>query len=166
MASLITRLQHKLPPSLMRFLFNIWPPFRGAKIKVDYISPDYRIFKASMKLGLFNRNNLGTHFGGSLFAMTDPFFPVLLTKNLGYEYVVWDKAAKIEFKKPGRGLVTAHFEMSEKEIADIRAVVDRLGRYVFERSVDVLNKQNEVIATITKTIHVKTRQVEKMKLSA
>lgn len=166
MANLMTRLQHKLPPGLMRFLFNLWPPFRGAKIKVDYISPDYRIFKTSMKLGLLNRNNLGVHFGGSLFAMTDPFFLVILTKNLGYHYVVWDKAATIEFKKPGRGLVSAHCEMSQQEITDIRARVDQSGKYVFDRSVDVLNTKNEVVATITKTIYVKTKHIKKMKLSA
>lgn len=155
---LLTKMMERLPIKVIRSLFNYWPPFRGAKIKVTHISPDYRVFKTSLKLGLLNRNYVGVHFGGSLFAMTDPFFMLILSKNLGNQYIVWDKAAKIEFKKPGRGTIRAHCEFSEHEIAMVRQEVDQAGKYIFDRTVDLLNEQDEIVATITKTLYVRLKR--------
>lgn len=156
--SFFQRLSNKLPISVIRFLFNIWPPFRGAGIKVNHIAPDFCSFDVSMKLGMFNRNYAGVHFGGSLFAMKDPCYVIILTKNLGMDYIVWDKAAKIEFKKPGRGKVHANCSMTKEEINLVREETDRSGKYIFDRSIDLFNDSNEVIATITKTLYVRKLQ--------
>lgn len=135
----------------------MWPPFRGAGIKVTYISPDYRTFKVALKLGLLNRNYVGVHYGGSIFSMVDPFFMIILNKKLGNKYIIWDKAARIEYKKPGKGTIKACCAFSEKEIANIRDEADRIGKFVFDRSVDILNEQDEVVATVIKTIYVKRK---------
>src|SRR5258705_4322458 len=87
----------------MRRLFNFWPPFRGAGIRVREIAPDFSHCTVELRMGLLNRNYVGTHFGGSLFAMADPFFMVLLMKRLGREYVVWDKSRTVRFPKAPRG---------------------------------------------------------------
>lgn len=157
-ANLFKRILDKLPISIIRHVFNFWPPFRGARIKVNYITKDYRIFKASMKLGLLNRNYIGVHYGGSLFSMADPFFLIILIKNLGNQYIVWDKAAKIEFKKPGRGTVSAHFEFSENELSEIRNEANRSGKYIFDRSVNIIDENNEIVAIVTKTMYVRLKQ--------
>lgn len=159
--TLFKRIIDRLPVSAIRLIFNLWPPFRGARIKVNYISKDYRIFKVSMKLGLLNRNYLGVHFGGSLFAMSDAFFIIILIRNLGNKYIVWDKAAKIEYKKPGRGTISACFEMSENEILDIRKEADRAGKYIFDRSVDLYDENNEIVATVTKTMYVRAKHSQR-----
>lgn len=157
-SSLFYRVANKLPSHVIRYLFNLWPPFRGAGIKVKHISRDFRKFDVSMKLKLLNRNSAGVHFGGSLFGMTDPFYVVMLTKNLGDQYIVWDKAGKIDFKKPGRGTIKASCFLTEEEIDLIRDETNRLGKYIFDRSVDLFNEKNEVIATIVKTIYVRRRE--------
>jgi acyl-coenzyme A thioesterase PaaI-like protein len=151
------RVVDQLPTSVVRLIFNCWPPFRGAGIKVTRISPDYRLFEVSLKLKLLNRNYVGVHFGGSLFSMADPFYMIMLTKNLGNEYIVWDKAAKIEFKKPGRGNIHATFILTDEELKHIKNEADRMGKYIFDRTVDLLNHQNEVIATVTKTLYVRKK---------
>ena len=82
----------------MRRLFNWWPPYRGAGIRVREISPDFRTATVELRMKLLNRNYVGTHFGGSLFAMTDPFFMIMMMKNLGPEYLVWDKQGTVRFQ--------------------------------------------------------------------
>ena len=149
----------KLPIKVIRFIFNCWPPFRGAGIKVNDISPDYRSFDVSMKLKLLNRNYAGVHFGGSLFSMTDPFHMVMLSKNLGNQYIVWDKAAKIDFKKPGRGTIRAKCSITKEEIEAIKNQAEQFGKYIFDRTVDLFNDKNEVVATITKTLYVRKRDM-------
>ena len=95
----------KVPPALFRRAINLWPPFLGAGIKVTRVSADYREIEVTLKLGLTNRNYFGTQFGGSLFAMTDPFFALMMLRNLGPDYVVWDKEALTVVKKLPEGLV-------------------------------------------------------------
>ena len=51
--------------SLRRSL-NTYGPYLGAAVKVDYIAKDLREIRVSMRLRWFNKNAVGTHFGGSL----------------------------------------------------------------------------------------------------
>ncbi|MBK9703668.1 MAG: DUF4442 domain-containing protein [Betaproteobacteria bacterium] len=90
---------------------NLWPPFLGAGIKVTRLSADYREIDVRLDLRLLNRNYVGTQFGGSLYAMTDPFFMLMMLHNLGPDYVVWDKAGAVRYVKPGRGAVHARFRL-------------------------------------------------------
>lgn len=156
-AELLRKNAHRVPVGLLRQLANWWSPFRGAGIKIVQVSPDYREMRVRMKLTWRNRNYVGTHFGGSLYAMTDPFYMMMLINNLGRNYVVWDKAACIEFVKPGRGIVQAHFVFSEQEIEEIRARADELGKYVFDKPVDVVDEAGDVVAAVRKTLYVRRR---------
>ena len=92
-----------MQPKYLKLLLNIYPPYLGAGIRVVQISGDFREVIVAMKLRWYNRNYVGTHFGGSLSAMTDPFFMLMLLNILGNDYIVWDQAARIQFLRPGRG---------------------------------------------------------------
>jgi len=107
----------------MRLLMNCWPPFAGAGIRVKRWQADWKGIDVEMRLRRWNVNYVGTHYGGSLYSMTDPFFMLMLIENLGPQYVVWDKAASIRFRAPGRGTVSASFRLSDEELEDIRAAV-------------------------------------------
>jgi len=146
-----------MPVKLLMFIGNLWAPFRGAGIKIVKVSDDYRLMEVEMKLKWSNKNYVGTHFGGSMYAMTDPFYMMMLINILGPQYVVWDKAAKIEFKKPGKGTIRVRFELGEEEILAIKEKADDLGKYVFDKSVDIKNESDEVIATVVKTLYVRRR---------
>jgi hypothetical protein len=106
-----------------RALLNIWPPFLGAGIHIRRLAADWKEIDVEMKLRWWNANYVGTHYGGSLYSMADPFFMVMLIENLGNDYIVWDKAASIRFKKPGRGKMTASFRLSEEQIQEIKFAV-------------------------------------------
>ena len=108
----------------LRLFLNTYLPFLGAGIRVDHISDDFLAIDVRMPLYRGNKNYVGTHFGGSLYTMTDPFFMVMLMENLGKDYIVWDKAANIDFIAPGRGTVKAHFRLSEEEIERVRLAAE------------------------------------------
>ena len=111
-----------------------------------------------MKLRFYNRNYVGTHFGGSLFAMTDPFFMILMMKNLGPDYVVWDKQGTVRFLKPARGTVTARFTLPEERVAE--AVRATAGGDKFEPvfRVDIVDQDNVTVADVEKTLYIRRKK--------
>ena len=111
----------RVSANLFRRVMNIWPPFRGAGIHVSRIADDWSHVRVELRAKLLNRNFVGTHFGGSLFAMTDPFHMLMLLHQLGDDYVVWDQASEIEFLQPGRGTVSAEIAIPPAELAALRA---------------------------------------------
>jgi acyl-coenzyme A thioesterase PaaI-like protein len=143
----------------MRMLFNVWPPFRGAGIRVREIAPDFSRCVVELRMGLLNRNYVGTHFGGSLFAMTDPFFMILMMKSLGPEYVVWDKAGSVRFLKPARGTVTARFEMPGERVAEARSMAEGGAKFEPTFRVEIVDAAGVVVADVEKTLHIRKKQI-------
>lgn len=144
-------------PFLMKFLMNLYPPFIGAGIRTVYVSPDFQTIRVRMKMRWYNRNYVGVHFGGSLYAMTDPFFMLILMQKLGWEYIVWDKGASIDFVKPGLTAVTAEFNIDSATIKDIKKKAQK-DKYLPEFSVNVLDEHGNVIAMVNKILYVKKKQ--------
>ncbi len=144
-------------PGLRRWI-NFWPPFLGAGIRITHIALDMKAVDVEMKLRFWNANYVGTHFGGSLFAMTDPFFMLMLMANLGRDYIVWDKAASIRYRKPGKGRVRAEFRLSDSQLDDIREKLNTLPKYEPVFSVEVKDEAGVVIAEVEKLLHVRKKQ--------
>ena len=147
----------KLGAGSLRLLMNLWPPFIGAGIHVEHLASDYLEARVRMRLGLLNRNYMGTHFGGSLFAMTDPFFALLVMHRLGRDYVVWDKASRIDYRLPGRGTVRAIFRITPEQVEEIRRATAGGDKHEPVFTVDVTNRQGEVVATVEKTLYVRRK---------
>ena len=147
-------MNRKLQRLMLRWI-NIWPPFLGAGIRVLWRSN--RDVDVEMKLRSWNRNYVGTHYGGSLYSMTDPFYMLMLMENLGRDYIVWDKAASIRFRKPGKGKVKAEFRLSDAQIDDIRDKLAAQEKYEPTFSVEVKDEGGEVVAEVQKVLHVRRK---------
>ena len=147
----------------LRRAVNLWPPFLGAGIRVTHVAPDMKAVDVEMKLRWWNANYVGTHFGGSLFAMTDAFYMLMLMANLGRDYIVWDKAANIRYRKPGKSTVRAEFRLTDAQLEDIREKLKTLPKYEPTFTVEVKDEQGTVIAEIQKLLHVKRRDAESVK---
>lgn len=104
----------------MRWKMNLFPAYRGVGARVDYIAADYREVRIRLPLSWRTRNYVGTIFGGSLYGAVDPVYMIMLLKILGPDYIVWDKAATIRFRKPGRGTLYATFVIEEAEVQAIK----------------------------------------------
>jgi uncharacterized protein DUF4442 len=143
--------------TLKRFI-RFYPPFLGAGIRVQHISEDLRTIEVHMPLRFWNKNYVGTHFGGSLYTMCDPFFMLILINNLGPDYVVWDKAATIRFKKPGKGMVKAVFHIPSERIEEIRAQADARGKIEPQFQTVVTDADGNVIAEVDKLLYVRKKK--------
>jgi uncharacterized protein DUF4442 len=141
----------------MRMLMNIWAPFLGAGIRVKRLGPDWKEIDVEMKLRWWNANYVGTHYGGSLYSMTDPFFMIMLIENLGKDYIVWDKSASIRFKKPGRGTVSARFRLSEQQIEEIKQALKTQEKIERVFMVEVRDESGSVIAEVEKLLHIRRK---------
>ncbi|MBT3337504.1 MAG: DUF4442 domain-containing protein [Anaerolineae bacterium] len=141
----------------LKLILNIYPPYLGAGIRVRHISEDYREVLVSMKLRWYNRNYVGTHFGGSLSAMTDPFFMLMLLNILGDEYIVWDQAARIEFIRPGRGRVVARFHLSQEQIDEIHVQTQSGAVFRPEYEVEILDEDGQVVAQVAKQEYIRKK---------
>ena len=133
-------------------LINFYPPLLGAGIRSRSI--DERTIHVEMKLTALNRNIVGVHFGGSLYSMCDPWFMLILMRVLGPDYIVWDKAANIQFVSPGRGTMKAVFQIPQERVNEIRSVADRGEKNEPIFSVDVLDEQGQVVAHVEKLLYV------------
>jgi acyl-coenzyme A thioesterase PaaI-like protein len=142
---------------LLRFGMNLWPPFRGAGIRVRRIAPDYREVLVELRLGWFNRNYIGTHFGGSLYAMTDPFYMLMLIHILGRDYVVSHAGGAIDYIAPAEGTVRARFALDDAAIADIKANTAGGGKYLPQFSAEISNAAGEVVARVRHTLYIRRK---------
>lgn len=140
------------------FLWNYWPPFWGTGIHIDSVSPDFLFVRVCLKWRLWTRNYVGTQFGGSIYAMTDAFYMVMLLQNLGPDYIVWDKAATVRFRKPGRSTLIAEFSLTCDDILAIQKRLAAESKMDWERDVIVKNLAGETIAEIHKVLSIRKKE--------
>ncbi|MBL7479272.1 DUF4442 domain-containing protein [Legionella bononiensis] len=139
---------------LMRF----WPPFWGAGISVKSFNKDMSCIEVQMKMRFWNKNYVGTHYGGSLYSMTDPFYMLMLMNLLGKNYIVWDKSASIRYKIPARGTVFAKFELTEEQIERFKQEIEQTNKIEPEFIIEVKNTDGDVITVVKKVIHISKKQ--------
>ncbi|MFC3549983.1 DUF4442 domain-containing protein [Lysobacter cavernae] len=143
--------------SALRHGLNLWPPFLFSGVHVAQIADDYSRARVELRMRPWNRNYVGTHFGGSLFAMTDPFWMLLTMNALGRDYFVWDKAGEIEFVKPGRGTVHADFALSPGALDELRASTADGEKALRWFDTDVIDRDGDVVARVRKQLYVRRK---------
>lgn len=141
----------------LRHLLNFWPPFLFNGIRVREVSEDWSEARVTLKLRPWNRNYVGTQFGGNLFAMTDPFWMLLTMHRLGRDYYVWDKAGAIEFIAPGRSDVHAHFQLLPDTVEALRAEAADGGKVLRWFEVDVTDNDGGLVARVRKQLYVRRK---------
>ncbi len=143
---------------LRRWMFYRYGCYRGTGGRLKYVAPDWREVRLEIPLSWRTRNYVGTIFGGSMYGAVDPIYMLMLINRLGPRYVVWDKAARIEFKKPGRSKLLARFTLPDEEIAEIQSALERQRSLDRCYSVDLIDGAGVVCATVEKVIYIRRRQ--------
>jgi len=146
-------------PKFLRLIrrVNLYPPYLGMGISVRAMSADFTRFEVQLKARWYNRNLFGTHFGGSLYSMADPFYVFIVTMNLGSGYVVWDKAAGIDFLRPARGTIVGVFEIDRERLEQMRQEVDLAGKGVYRFETDLKDEAGQAVARVRKDVHVRVK---------
>ena len=142
----------------LRRIINLWPPFRFTGIHATRIAADFSEAEVELRERWYNRNYVGTHFGGSLFAMTDPWFMLMLMQRLGRDYRVWDQSASIEFVSPGRGTVKARFVLGDDQITRIINSTADGQKHLPSFQADVIDETGLLVARVNKTVYVRRKK--------
>lgn len=143
---------------LDRIKFNFFPAYRGTGARVVYIADDYREIRIKIPLSWRTRNYVGTIYGGSMYAGIDPIYMLMLIKNLGKDYVVWDKAAKIRFKRPGKETLFADFSIDENELVEIKNLLETSKSIDRVYNVELKDKNGKTHCVIEKTLYIARKQ--------
>jgi len=148
----------QLPRPLFRVVTGFYPAFLFSRTKIKSISPDWREMVVVIKRSLWNRNYVGTIFGGTLYAAADPFLMIMLIKILGIEdYIIWDKGAEIDFQKPGRSDITYHFKITESDLKRIDQGLKKNEKIIPEFLVQGVDENGEVCVSIKKKIYIRRK---------
>ncbi|HCA56823.1 MAG TPA: DUF4442 domain-containing protein [Blastocatellia bacterium] len=152
-----------LTSRMYRWGFNLFPAYRGTGGRVLYIASDWREVKIKLPLNWRTRNYVGTIFGGSIYGAIDPFYMLMLMHILGPGYTVWDKAANIRFRRPGKSVLFADFHLSDEEIVEIKNLADGAASIDRVYNVELKDRDGVVHAHIEKTLYIskKTNSREK-----
>jgi acyl-coenzyme A thioesterase PaaI-like protein len=150
----------KATPARLRRFMNLWPPFLFSGVRVETVAADWRHARVRLKLAWYNRNYVRTHFGGSLFAMTDPFWMILVMECLGRDYIVWDKAATIDFVAPGREDVFAEFVVDDQVLDELRAATANGDKCLRWFDTEVKTASGELVARVRKQLYVRRKRAD------
>jgi acyl-coenzyme A thioesterase PaaI-like protein len=150
-------MSESLKSKFLRWGFNLFPAYFSTGARITYISRDFREVVVKLPLSWQTRNIVGTIFGGSMYAAVDPVYMLMLIRNLGPDYVVWDRSACIDFKKPGRTALFARCHVDEDEIVTIRRELERVRHVDRTYHVDLVDEQGTVHASIEKVVYVRKK---------
>lgn len=156
---LVERMPESWSTRLTRWAFNVHPTYWSTGARVTYIADDWTEVHVRVPLSWRTRNYVGTLFGGAMYSAVDPFFMIMLIKILGPGYVVWDKAATIRFRRPGRSTLTARFVLDPAAIAELREELTRVSTLERVFSVELIDENGTVHAVVDKTLHIRRAEV-------
>ena len=158
------RVQKKQPESwetrLFRWGFNLFPAYWGTGGRVQYIAADWKEMLVALPLNRQTRNYVGTIFGGRMYGSIDPIYMLMLIKALGPDYIVWDKAATIRFRKPGKSTLYAHFVLSDEELETIRTLAAQNPSVDRVYPVELVDRQGVVHASFEKTLYIRRKDAK------
>ena len=135
-------------------MFNFFPAYRGTGGRLVYVADDFHEVMVKLPLNWRTRNYVGTIYGGSIYASIDPIYMLRLIHILGPEYIVWDKAAKIRFRKPGKDTLYVDFNLSHGEIDEIKRLADDAKSVDRIYDLELKDKAGVVHAQIEKTLYI------------
>ena len=145
-------------PMVSKFMINRYSPYRGAGIEIDQIDLANYYIRVKMPLTRKNQNIVGTHFGGSLYSMVDPFYMLILMHHLGSKYIVWDKAATINFLAPGRSTVYADIRLDANEINHVKELAENYAPVIRIYVVNIFDESGLRIAEVHKTLYIRRKK--------
>ncbi len=148
---------HRMRPWMLKGILNLYGPYLGAGVRIRHIDSEWRSAEVSLSLHWYNRNAVGTHFGGSLYSMVDPHVMLLLMQRLGTDYIVWDKTASIQFLRPGKGTVTCAIEVPDEAVEGIKQATENGAVHLPEFSLEVKDADSTVVARIHKQLYVRKK---------
>jgi hypothetical protein len=148
---------------IARWRFNTFPAYRGTGGRVTFIRHDFMEVRIKLPLWWRTRNYVGTIYGGSIYASVDPFYMMMLIRCLGPRYTVWDKAASVRFRRPGRSTLYATLQFDQTLVEGIRAELETTDKLDRHFTVELKDATGDVHAIVEKTVNVRWSKKQEAK---
>ena len=149
---------------LFKYGFNLSPMYRRSTARITEVTDDLMHIKIKLPISYKNRNYVNSIFGGSMFSAVDPIPMIQILNILGDDYVVWDKAAEIKFKRPGRENLYANFNCTPSEILNIKKRIENEQEIEVEKLTQLTNKNGDIVfCEVSKTIYIANKNFYKSK---
>ena len=150
---------------VLKYGMNLSPMYRRTTAKVIYISEDFKEIKIKLPFSYKNANYVNTIFGGSMFSAVDPFPMTQLMNLIGDEYVVWDKAAEIFFRRPAKEDLFADFIYTDEEIDEIKKKAQEQDEFEIIKSTKLTNKDKSIVyCEVRKRVYIADKAFFKEKI--
>lgn len=156
-------MQESLKTKLLRMQFNCIPCFFLTGAHLTYLADDLREIHLELPLSWMTRNYIGTIFGGSMFAATDPIYAIMLIKSLGSDYIVIDKAASIRFKKLGKDTLHVKCVLTQEELDEIKSLLETQPKIDRIYTIDLTTRSGEVCASVERTVNIRRKEIVRSK---
>ncbi len=137
---------------------NLWTPLLFSGIQITHLSEDYTHCRARLRDWRITKNSHGSQFGGSLFALTDPIYAMMLNCIFGQTHYVWDKSAEIEFVKPGYGAVYLDCSIDAYTVEHIKNATANGEKYLPDFTVRLFDEAGDTIALVKRTIYLRLKK--------
>ncbi|MET0811502.1 MAG: DUF4442 domain-containing protein [Microbacterium sp.] len=148
----------RITPRRLAIGMSLWAPNLWSGIRIRRFADDWTSATVELHVNLITRNYVKTAFGGSMSAMTDPYFFMLVMHQLGRDYVVWDTRGEIEFLKPGRGVLTARFSVTPEKAQELRERA-RGGAKVLEWfETEITDASGDTVARVRREVYVREKK--------
>ncbi len=151
-----SRIFRGMSPKAFRRAMRFFPAIRNTGVIVDHISDDWYHWELRLPMSMKTRNYVGTHFGGTLYSSMDPHIMLAWMHILGPDFIVWDKAGSVRFRKPGKGTLRSAFTLSAEDEAEVRALA-RGAKLDKTYKLAWTDAQGDVVAEVEKVVHFQAR---------
>ncbi len=148
-------MSESLRTRLARWGFNLFPAYVGTGARITHIRADWRHVRVRLPLSWRTRNYVGTIFGGSMYGAVDPLYMIMLMKTLGDGYRVWVKSAEVRYRRPGRDTLHASFTLTDELLEELRAALARGEPVERVFTVELVDADGEVHATVDQVLHLR-----------
>lgn len=148
----------RVTPRRLAIAMSLWAPNLWSGIRIKHFADDWTSASVTLHVNPITRNYVGTAFGGSMSAMTDPYFFMLVMHQLGRDYVVWDTRGEIEFVKPGRGVLTAHFQVSPAQVAELRERAKGGAKVLEWFETEITDAAGDTVARVRREVYVREKK--------
>ena len=149
-----------LKPRTVAKLLSFWPPYFSAGISVSNVAENMMSITVEMKQRFWNTNYVGSHFGGSLYSMCDPFFMFMLLEHLKADHIVWDQAAEIKFLKPAKGRVSVTFQIDESLVSEIKKRALNEFSFSVDLNANIVDESGEIVARVAKALYIRRKDAK------
>jgi acyl-coenzyme A thioesterase PaaI-like protein len=146
-----------------KLALNLYPPFLFGRTRVVRIGRDFRSCTVRVKPSFLTRNLQGSIFGGTIFSAADPFHALLYWQvfaHRGLRVQAWLKSARIEYRRPASSDLTFEFALSEEDIEEAQAALDRDGRFAKIFRTEAIDRGGQVCSVIHTEVYLRRPREE------